>query len=153
MEHVVLIIHLIVTLALIVLILLQRSEGGGLVNSSGGGLGAFASAQSTGNALTRMTAILATLFFITNLSLAIMARDHAGVGDVLEAVDAKAAPATPPVDTGVTGDDATDGNTKVPSDVSKGEALPDTKAGQKADDQADEKSTTDNKAPAAPLAD
>jgi preprotein translocase subunit SecG len=96
MEHVILIIHLIVTLALIVLILLQRSEGGGLVNASGG-LGSFASARSTGNALTRMTAILATLFFITNLSLAIMARDHAGVGDVLEAVDAKQ-PTKPPVD-------------------------------------------------------
>lgn len=104
MENVLLVIHLIITLALIVTILLQRSEGGGLVNQSGG-LGSFASARTAGNLLTRTTAILATLFFISNLSLAVLAKNHGGTDDVLSAVEAsesETAPATPPVDSGDT---------------------------------------------------
>lgn len=93
MEHVLLVIHLIITLALIVAILLQRSEGGGLVNASGG-LGNFASAQTTGNALTKATTILAAIFFASNLLLAIVAKDHAGTNDILQAIEQTA----PPVD-------------------------------------------------------
>ena len=76
MESVVLVIHLILALALIGLILLQRSEGGGLGMGSSGGLGAFASAQTTATALTRATAICATLFFLTSLLLGILAGLH-----------------------------------------------------------------------------
>ncbi len=74
MEHIVLVIHLILTVALIILILLQRSEGGGLgMGSSGGGMGGFASPQSTANALTKVTQIIGFCFFTTSLILAIMA--------------------------------------------------------------------------------
>ncbi len=101
MEHVLLVIHLIITLALIVTILLQRAEGGGLVNASGG-LGNFASAQSAGNVLTRATTILAAIFFASNLLLAIVAKDHAGTNDLIQAIEQEDAskPAEPPVDAG-----------------------------------------------------
>ncbi|MES2729620.1 MAG: preprotein translocase subunit SecG [Pseudomonadota bacterium] len=100
MEHVLLVIHLIITLALIVTILLQRAEGGGLVNASGG-LGNFASAQSAGNVMTKATTILAALFFASNLLLAIVAKDHAGTSDILQAIEQEEAkPAVPPVDSG-----------------------------------------------------
>jgi preprotein translocase subunit SecG len=73
MEHVVLVIHLMFTLALIGLILIQRSEGGGLGLGTGGGMGSFASAQSTKNVITKITTIVAACFFTTSLILAIMA--------------------------------------------------------------------------------
>lgn len=78
MEHVVLVIHLIVTLVMIILVMLQRSEGGGLGLGSSGGLGNFASAQSTGNVLTKATTYVAFIFFVTSIILAIMAArgDH-----------------------------------------------------------------------------
>lgn len=74
MESVVLVIHLILALAIIGLVLLQRSEGGGLgIGGGGGGLGGFASAKGTANALTKMTAICAAGFFITSLTLGVLA--------------------------------------------------------------------------------
>ena len=75
MESVVLVVHLILALAIIGLVLLQRSEGGGLGigGGGGGGLGGFASAKGTANALTKMTAICAAGFFITSLTLGVLA--------------------------------------------------------------------------------
>ncbi len=74
MESVVLVIHLIFALAIICLVLLQRSEGGGLgIGGGGGGLGGFASAKGTANALTKMTAICAAGFFVTSLTLGVLA--------------------------------------------------------------------------------
>ena len=72
MENVVLVIHLILALGLIGIVLLQRSEGGGLGigGSSGGG---FMTARGTANLLTRLTTILAVGFFTTTVTLAIMA--------------------------------------------------------------------------------
>ena len=72
MGSVLLVIHLITAIFLVVIILMQRSSGGAL-NGLGGGLGAnsFLSARGTGNLLTRLTAILATIFFVTSISLAI----------------------------------------------------------------------------------
>jgi preprotein translocase subunit SecG len=75
MEHVILIIHLFLALAIIGLVLLQRSEGGGL-GIGGGGLGGLASPKGTANALTRATAICAGLFFCTSLLLGIYAGTH-----------------------------------------------------------------------------
>lgn len=72
MESVILVIHLFLALAIIGLVLLQRSEGGGL-GIGGGGLGNLATAQGTASALTRLTAICATGFFITSLLLGILA--------------------------------------------------------------------------------
>jgi preprotein translocase subunit SecG len=75
MTEVLLSIHLMVAAALVVIILLQRSEGGGLGigGGGGGGMGGFMSARGTANLLTRATAILATCFFVTSLTLAIIA--------------------------------------------------------------------------------
>jgi preprotein translocase subunit SecG len=77
MTEVLLSIHLMIAAALVVIILLQRSEGGGLGigggGGGGGGMGGFMSARGTANLLTRATAILATCFFTTSLTLAIIA--------------------------------------------------------------------------------
>jgi preprotein translocase subunit SecG len=72
MQHVIIVIHLMLVLALIGVVLLQRSEGGGLGIGGGGG-GGFMSSRGTANVLTRATAILAGLFFATSLILSILA--------------------------------------------------------------------------------
>jgi len=72
MVAVLLIIHLFVTLALIGVVLIQRSEGGGLGVGSSQGMGAFMSGRGTANLLTRTTAVLAAIFFGLSLTLAIM---------------------------------------------------------------------------------
>ena len=69
MSNVVLVIHLILALALIGVVLLQRSEGGGLGIGGGGGMGGFLSGGATKNLLTRTTAILAACFMPTSLLL------------------------------------------------------------------------------------
>jgi preprotein translocase subunit SecG len=70
MQHVVIVIHLMLVLALIGVVLLQRSEGGGLGIGGGGG---FMTSRGTANVLTRATATLAALFFLTSLLLSILA--------------------------------------------------------------------------------
>src|SRR6218665_1845830 len=85
MQTVLLVIYLMVVVALIGVVLIQRSEGGGL--GIGGGSG-FMSARGTANALTRTTAILATLFFITSLGLGLLARYEAKPTDVLDRIPA-----------------------------------------------------------------
>ena len=71
MQTVPIVIHLMIVLALVGVVLLQRSEGGGL--GIGGGSG-FMTARGAANALTRATAILAAAFFATSLILSIFAR-------------------------------------------------------------------------------
>ncbi len=83
MITVLLIIHLFVTLALIGVVLIQRSEGGGLGIGSSQGMGAFMSGRGTANLLTRLTAILATIFMLLSLTLALMNRGTTGVGGTL----------------------------------------------------------------------
>ncbi len=74
MQHVIIVIHLMLVLALIGVVLLQRSEGGGLgIGGGGGGGGGFMTGRGTTNMLTRTTAILAGLFFATSLVLSILA--------------------------------------------------------------------------------
>ena len=64
MSTVLLVVHLLVAIFLVALILLQRSGGGALDGLGGGsGAGNFLTARGTGNLLTRLTAIMATLFF------------------------------------------------------------------------------------------
>ncbi len=78
-------LHLLVTLALIGIVLIQRSEGGGLGIGQSQGMGAFMSGRGTANLLTRGTAVLATLFMVLSLVLAILNRGTAGVGrDILD---------------------------------------------------------------------
>jgi preprotein translocase subunit SecG len=72
MQTVIIVIHLMLVLGLIGVVLLQRSEGGGLGVGGGGG-GGFMSSRGTTNLLTRSTAILAAGFFITSLFLSWLA--------------------------------------------------------------------------------
>ncbi len=71
MTTVLLLIHVMVAIALVGLVLLQRSEGGAL--GIGGGGGGFMTGRSAGNALTKSTAVLAACFFATSLALSILA--------------------------------------------------------------------------------
>ncbi len=69
MQTVLIVIHLMVVLALTGVVLLQKSEGGGL----GMGGGGFMTSRGTANVLTRSTAILAGIFFVTSLLLSLLA--------------------------------------------------------------------------------
>ena len=70
MQTVIVVIHLMVVVAMIGFVLLQKSEGGGLGIGSGGG---FLSSRGTANVLTRTTAYLALAFFATSLALSWLA--------------------------------------------------------------------------------
>ena len=98
MTTVLLIIHMFVTLALIGLVLIQRSEGGGLGIGTSQGMGAFMGGRGTANLLTRATAILGTIFFGLSLTLAILNRGTSGVGRSILDVPSAAAPAIPAVE-------------------------------------------------------
>lgn len=95
METVVIVIHLMVVLALVLVVLLQRSEGGALGIGGGGG-GGFMSSRGTANVLTRATAILAAVFFVTSLGLSLIAEMGDRPGSVLDQLPASTttAPAT-----------------------------------------------------------
>lgn len=88
MQTVLIVIHLLIVLALVVVVLIQRSEGGGLGMGGGGSGGGLMTARGAANMLTRTTAILATLFFITSMALAIMARYGEDPLDILNRVPA-----------------------------------------------------------------
>ncbi|WP_313616739.1 preprotein translocase subunit SecG [Agrobacterium sp.] len=85
MQTVLIVIHLMIVLALVGVVLIQRSEGGGL--GIGGGSG-FMSARGTANALTRTTGILAALFFITSLGLGLLTRYESRPTDILDRIPA-----------------------------------------------------------------
>ncbi len=70
METVLIVIHLMIVIALVAVVLLQRSEGGALGIGSGGG---FMTGRGQANALTRATTILGALFFLTSIALTIIA--------------------------------------------------------------------------------
>ena len=99
MQTVVIVVHLLIVLALIGVVLLQRSEGGlglgGGGGGGGGGVGGFMTGRGQANALTRATAILATAFFTTSLVLGIMAHRGAAPKSIFEGRPASGAPATP----------------------------------------------------------
>ncbi len=80
MSTVLLLIHIMVALAMVGVVLLQRSEGGALGIGGGGG---FMTGRSAGNALTKTTAILAACFFATSLVLSILAGQHGGAPSIL----------------------------------------------------------------------
>ena len=80
MTTVLLIIHLFVTIALIGVVLIQRSEGGGLGIGTSQGMGSFMSGRGTANLLTRATAVLAVIFMVLSLTLALMSRSSTSGG-------------------------------------------------------------------------
>ncbi len=96
MTTVLLIIHLFVTLALIGVVLIQRSEGGGLGIGSSQGMGSFMTGRGTANLLTRTTAILATVFMVLSLVLALLSRGTSVGTSILDARPPASAPAGQP---------------------------------------------------------
>ena len=85
MENFILSINIILAVLLIIVVLLQKSEGGAL------GLGvsqdSFVSSRSAGSFLTKATAIIATLFIVTSISLTIMSKEEFSSSSVLEKVE------------------------------------------------------------------
>jgi len=75
-------IHIFVCVALIGVVLLQRSEGGAL--GMGGGPTGFMSARGAGDLLTRITWILGTIFFVLSLVLTLMAGRERGASSVID---------------------------------------------------------------------
>jgi preprotein translocase subunit SecG len=90
------IIQLFVTLALIGVVLIQRSEGGGLGIGTSQGMGSFMSGRGTANLLTRATAILATAFMALSLALALLNHGTTGVAGSLLANPPPPATTAPP---------------------------------------------------------
>ena len=86
MENVLLIIHLILALALIGVVLLQRSEGGGLGMGGGGGGGGLVSSRSAATALGKVTWALAVAFICTSLTLTIIAAQNSSGSSVLDRI-------------------------------------------------------------------
>ena len=87
MENLILVFNIILAFLLVIVILLQKSEGGAL------GIGAsqesFISSRSAGNFLTKTTALIATLFIITSISLTIFSQEKMPTRSVLEEVEEK----------------------------------------------------------------
>ena len=87
MENLILISNIIIAVLLVVVILLQRSEGGAL--GIGVSQDSFVSSRSAGNFLTKVTAILATLFIVTSILLTILSQKEMPTSSVLEKVEEK----------------------------------------------------------------
>jgi len=87
MENFVLLINIILAVLLIIVVLLQKSEGGAL------GLGvsqdSFVSSRSASSFLTKSTAIIATLFIITSVTLTVMSKEKFSTKSVLEKMEIK----------------------------------------------------------------
>jgi preprotein translocase subunit SecG len=98
MTTIILIVHLLIALALVGVILLQRSEGGAL-GMGGGGFGGLMTGRASANLLTRTTAILAAGFIATSLLLALLASHRTAPTSILDqpaaSPTAPAAPAVP----------------------------------------------------------
>jgi len=86
MENVILVIHLILALSLIGVVLLQRSEGGGLGmgGGGGGGGGGAMTGRAAADALTKLTWILAIAFIATSITMTIIAAKNAAGSSVLD---------------------------------------------------------------------
>ena len=82
MENVVLIVHLLLALSLIGVVLMQRSEGGGL--GMGGGGGGVMSGRAAATALAKVTWGLAIAFIITSIALTVIAASNSGDASVLD---------------------------------------------------------------------
>ncbi|SFJ05028.1 preprotein translocase subunit SecG [Jannaschia pohangensis] len=82
MENVILIIHLILSVGLIGVVLLQRSEGGGM--GLGGGGGGAVTGRQAATAMTKVTWVLAIAFLCTSVSLTVIAARNAAGGSVVD---------------------------------------------------------------------
>lgn len=83
MAAVLLAVHLLLAIFLIAVVLMQRSEGGALgMGGGGGGGGGLMTSRGAGNLLTRATAIIATLFMLSSLGLAVIGESDRTAGAV-----------------------------------------------------------------------
>jgi len=85
MENIILILNIVSAILLVAVILLQKSEGGAL--GIGASQDSFISSRSAGSILTKTTAIIATFFIITSISLTIMSKDEFSSSSVLEKIE------------------------------------------------------------------
>jgi preprotein translocase subunit SecG len=90
MQNVLLVIHLMIAIALVGAVLLQKSEGGGLGIGGGGGMGGLMSGRGSANLLTRTTAILAAVFFVTSMALAWLVSDSREPASIMDTGPASA---------------------------------------------------------------
>ena len=88
MQSVLIVVHILIVVALIAVVLLQRSEGGAL--GAGGGTGSFMTGRGQANALSRATAILGAMFFATALLMSILSSWSRAPHSILEKVGAPA---------------------------------------------------------------
>ena len=98
MQSVLIVVQLIVSVALVIVVLLQRSEGGALGiggGGGGGGGGGLFTPRGAGDALTRITAVLAVLFFLTSMGLTLLALHAKPQRSILDSAPTK--PATAPL--------------------------------------------------------
>ena len=87
MENILLILNVILAIILVLLILLQKSEGGAL--GIGASQDSFVTSRSAGNFLTKLTAVLATLFIVTSILLTISSQKNLPTTSVLEKIEEK----------------------------------------------------------------
>ena len=78
MTTVILVVHVILAICIIIAVLLQKSEGGGLgIGGSGSAGGGFMTARGTANFMTKLTAFLGGCFFLTSIILALLSSNNA----------------------------------------------------------------------------
>ena len=95
MMAILMVIQVFVAIALIGVVLIQRSEGGGLGIGSSQGMGAFMSGRGTANLLTRTTAVLAAIFLSLSLTMAVLNRGSSSAGSGILAQSPPTLPAAP----------------------------------------------------------
>ena len=102
MDKVLLVLHLMIAAALVGVVLLQRSEGGGLGMGGGGGV---MSGRQAATALSKLTWIFAAGFLVTSISLTIIAAKNAAGNSVVDGISTTEPAATESAPAPVTGDD------------------------------------------------
>ena len=96
MQTLLLVAELIIAIALIGFVLLQRSEGGALgMGGGGGGMGGLFTARGAADTLTRTTSVLAFLFFLTCIVLNVLALNGRDQSSILDSAPATSIPAKP----------------------------------------------------------
>ena len=95
MENFILLLNIFLAIILVIVILLQKSEGGAL--GIGASQDSFISSRSASNVLTKATAIIATLFIVTSILLTIMGQKEISTSSVLEKVEEKQDPSEPQI--------------------------------------------------------
>lgn len=129
MMQILLIVHLLIVLALIGVVLLQKSEGGGLGIGGGGGggasggMGGFMTGRGSANFLSRTTAVLAVCFMATSITLSILAGTQTEPTSILDTIDEDSD--TPTLqDGGAAGEGDTSGQTGDDGDGSSDPSVP-----------------------------